>query len=143
MSHPPLRVLIVKTSALGDIIQSFPVLGYLHKHFPSITIDWVVEKSCAELVQSHPLVHQAFCIETKRWLRSCFSKKIRSEIRAFRDQLQKTHYDVVFDLQGNIKSGIVVSQVLSKAKVGFGCRSVSEWPNCLFTKTRYNPPLGR
>jgi len=62
-----MRILVVKTSSLGDIIQAFPVLDYLKQCQPSCEIDWVVEHPFAELVSSHPLIHQAIVIETKKW----------------------------------------------------------------------------
>ena len=51
-------------------------------------------------------------------------------------------YDAVFDLQGNVKSGLIVSQTKSSHKIGFGAKTVAEWPNLLFTTMRFNPPVG-
>src|SRR5260221_27031 len=52
-------------------------------------------------------------------------------------------YDIVLDLQGNTKSGVVTACAKSSLKVGFGYLSVPEWPNVLATHQRYNPPSGR
>lgn len=128
-----MKVLIVKTSALGDIIQTYPVIRYIKQHFPHAQIDWAVEERCAELVQKHPLIRKTVCINTKQWRKF-------NEIKKFRQVLRDEEYDVVFDLQGNIKSGIITSQARSKNKVGFGLAAVPEWPNLLFTNRRYNPP---
>lgn len=136
------RILIVKTSALGDIIHAYPVIDYLHKKFPQAQIDWVVEAPFADLVRSHPAVHKAICIESKKWRKSPFKSNTRQSIANFRRELREFEYDVVFDLQGNLKSGLVVSQTRSRHKVGFAHKSVPEWPNLIFTHHRYNPPEG-
>lgn len=133
------KILIVKTSALGDIVHAYPVVDYLHHKFPDVRIDWVVEAPNAELVQAHPYVHRAIPIATKAWRKALFKNETFKAVAAMRRQLREQHYDVVFDLQGNLKSGLIVSQAKSPCKVGFGIKSVPEWSNILFTNKRYNP----
>jgi len=134
------NILIVKTSALGDIIHTFPIISYLKSRFPFAQIDWVVEKQGAELVQAHPFVTRTLRVNTKEWRRSPW--KYRDEIKKFRHLLRVIDYDCVFDLQGNVKSALVTTQARSACKVGFGWRSVPEWPNVFFTHHRYNPVHG-
>jgi len=119
------NILIVKTSSLGDIVQSFPVLHFLHQLFPSVTIDWVVEKKFISLITSHPLIRHAISMDREH---------LFSSIR----KLRQISYDVVFDLQGNSKSALMTLLARSKMKVGFGFQSVSEWPNILATHRRFN-----
>lgn len=140
-----MKVLIVKTSALGDIIQTYPVIDYIKQRFPHAHIDWVVEERCRELVERHPSIRSALCLNTKQWRQGLFSRNNSSlnEIKAFRKRLRNEQYDVVFDLQGNIKSGLITSQAYSKDKVGFAFKSAPEWPNTFFTNQRYNPPKGQ
>lgn len=135
-----MKVLIVKTSSLGDIVQTFHILSYLKNISNDIQIDWVVEHPFSELLQAHPAIHKVFIIHTKKW-RQCFWKKeIRQEIQQFYQSLSSHCYDIIFDLQGNIKSGIVTALARSPIKVGFGRAAVAEWPNLLFTNHRYTPP---
>ena len=61
-----MKILIVKTSALGDIIHVFPVLQFLRCYYPKAQIDWVVEKSFSELVRAHPAVSNVLTIQSKR-----------------------------------------------------------------------------
>lgn len=136
------KFLIVKTSSLGDIIQTFPSLGYLRSKFPEAQIDWVAEKSFAELVLSHPGVNQVYTLDSKLWRKGFFSMNHWKEILQFRKELQGTAYDAVFDLQGNVKSGIITTLARSQSKVGFGWKTVHEKPNILFTNKRYDPPQG-
>jgi heptosyltransferase I len=121
-----MNVLIVKTSAMGDIVQSFGVLEYLKAKFPDSQIDWVVSPPAFDLVSSHPLIRRTIPIDLKGSLR----KTIK--------ELRRDFYDILFDLQGNTKSGVISAFCLAKHKVGFGSKSVSEWPNLLFTSFQYN-----
>ncbi|MCB1180538.1 MAG: glycosyltransferase family 9 protein [Chlamydiia bacterium] len=123
------KFLIIKTSALGDIIQSFPVVTYLKRKFPRCLIDWVVEKKHRELVDAHPQIDDVIPFN-------------RANISSYRLMIKKKFYEAAFDLQGNIKSGLLLSQARAKKKVGFGFKTVSEWPNSLFTNWRSNPPVG-
>jgi heptosyltransferase I len=123
-----MRILIVKTSSLGDIIHAYPALAYLRRRFPKAQIDWVVEDRCRELVESHPDVDRTIAIDSKS-LKMRFPRDVT--------------YDWVFDLQGNIKSGVITFQARSKNKVGFGRKTIPEWPNLFTTHQRFNPPAGQ
>lgn len=136
------RFLIVKTSALGDIIHAFPVVQYLRSRFPNAQIDWVAEEQGIDLVRAHPEINQAICVKTKKWRKAPLKRSTWQEIREFRKALKRVHYDYVFDLQGNVKSGWVTAQARAKHKVGFAWKTVPEWPNLLCTSKRYNPPKG-
>jgi heptosyltransferase-1 len=137
------HILIVKMSSLGDIIHAFPVLQYLKHREPQFEIDWVVEQPFAELVQAHPLVHHVHHVQTKQW-RSHLLKRITwQEINQFRQELRKKDYDLILDLQGNMKSGFVTALASGGVKVGFDYASVPEWPNLLATNQRYRPPSGQ
>lgn len=136
-----MKILIVKTSSLGDIIHTFPVIDYLKQKFPDAEIDWVVERSCISLVQAHPHVNRVLQIDTKFWRYKLFGS--RSEILAFKNKLFENHYDLLLDLQGNVKSGIITFLARAKAKVGFGKKTVAEWPNTLATHYKFDPPPGR
>ncbi|PJD95354.1 MAG: hypothetical protein CK425_08610 [Parachlamydia sp.] len=138
-----MKILIVKTSSLGDIIHTFPVVAYLKHRFPHALIDWVVEKPFAELVQAHPSIHRVLCVETKKWRRIFPLIKHLSEIRTLIAQLRQETYDVVFDLQGNAKSGLLTLAAKGIKKVGFGRKTVPEWPNLLATQVHINPEPGR
>lgn len=136
------RFLIVKTSAFGDIIHTFPVIDYLKAKFPDSQIDWIVEEHCADLVRNHPFIERTLCVHTRLWRKSLLRGAPWMQMKAFRRTLRDREYDCVFDLQGNMKSGILTMQARSRNKVGFGRASVFEWPNLLFTNCRYNPPQG-
>lgn len=137
-----MKILIVKTSSLGDLTHVFPVIEYLRAKCPLAKIDWVVEKPYAEMIEAHPEVNQALVMDSKRWRKGLWKRAVWREILSFKKRLQATTYDVLFDLQGNTKSGIATGFAYAKTKVGFSKGAVSEWPNLLFTKLRYAPPAG-
>lgn len=128
-----MRILIVKTSSLGDVIQSFELLAYLREKFPDSKIDWVVEKRCSELLKRHPYINRIIEINSKE-------RNIGAIYRSIKNLRQKK-YDFVFDIQGNIKSGIVLFFTRSKCKIGF--KDVKEWPNRLFTHHKIMIPSGK
>lgn len=134
------RFLIVKTSSLGDIIQAFDVLNYLHQRFPSAFIDWIVEERFVSIVAAHPLVNRAIFFDIKKIKRRWIDKKFWGSLwKAFRS-VRRKRYDLLFDLQGNCKSGIVTLLCRADLKIGFGKKSVREWPNVLVTHRRFDIP---
>ncbi|MBA3239574.1 MAG: lipopolysaccharide heptosyltransferase I [Parachlamydiaceae bacterium] len=138
-----MRILIVKSSALGDIVQAFPVLDFIKMKFPNAAIDWVVEKPFSKLVEAHPFIDRVMCIDTKAWRKGLFSSKTRREVADFFRALRKAPYDVIFDLQGNSKSGLITALAKSSVKVGYSKECVSEWPNLLSTNQKVSIPKGK
>lgn len=119
------RILIVKISASGDILQAFSVLGYLRKCFPQGRIDWVIDYRLASLAKGHPQINGVLEIDKNRF--SSFWS------------IRNYSYEVLFDLQGNSKTGFITLLAKSRYKVGFGYKTVREWPNLLATRYRWNP----
>ncbi len=135
-----MRILIIKTSSLGDIVQTFPALAFLRKKFPAAQIDWVVEEPFADLVKTHPYIDNAYCIKTKNWRKSLIAGF--QEMLQFRQTLREVSYDLLFDFQSNFKSALVTLQAKAKDKVGYGRKTVHEWPNLLATNKRFDYPPG-
>ena len=119
-------------SSIGDILQCFGLVDLIRKHNPVVQIDWLVEKRFEGIVQSHPHVDRVIGIDTKA-IRSSPLPHLFPEIM----RLKKLEYDVLFDLQGNIKSGLVIAMIKAKEKVGYAKNSVPEWPNLFSTNRRY------
>jgi len=130
-----MHILVVKTSSLGDIIQSFSAIGYLKKHFVDAKIDWIAEEPFCELLEAHPDVHRVIPIQARKWKKSLL--KSRNEIRTAMKGLRKQKYHLLFDLQGNIKSAIIARCAHAEKKVGYTFSSAPEWPGSLFLSDRY------
>ncbi len=128
-----MKILIVKVSSLGDIIQSLNVVDYLSAK-DNIDIHWVVEKPYFSIIQSNPLIAKTILFDIKRWKKNLFKKRTWISIYRFITHLKKEKYDVIFDLQGNCKSALITLFSKGTAKVGFGRKTVKEWPNLLSTK---------
>ena len=136
-----LEILFVKTSSLGDIIQSFHALAQLKRFFPSAKVDWVVEKSFAPLVAAHPFVRDVIEVDFRSWKKKIFSATSWTSLFSQIKRLRKRRYDLLFDLQGNTKSGFLSLCSRAQSKVGFGPKSVREWPNLLATQKRFETDL--
>jgi len=126
-----MRVLIIKTSSLGDIIHALPVLDYLHQVAPGITIDWAVEEQFTELLSGNPLLSALRVVRTRAWRRKPLKAETIQEIRAFRRELWDQCYDLVFDIQGNLKSGVIARSTGVKQRFGFSSDHLQESFNAM------------
>ncbi|MGE5386628.1 MAG: lipopolysaccharide heptosyltransferase I [Betaproteobacteria bacterium] len=105
-----MRILIVKTSSLGDIIHALPVVSDLRREYPAYAIDWCVEESFAAIPRLHPAVDRIYTVAVRRWRKQLLSTATWREMRDFRRSLRTTEYDVVLDLQGLLKSAVIARQ---------------------------------
>jgi len=106
------KILIIKTSSLGDVIHTLPALSDAQKALGDVQFDWIVEENFAEIPRWHPAVNQVIPIAIRRW-RKKFLKMLlhnkdadieRKEWQNFKQIIQQTHYDAVIDAQGLFKS---------------------------------------
>ncbi|MFO7497115.1 MAG: lipopolysaccharide heptosyltransferase I [Desulfobacterales bacterium] len=130
-----MKVLIVKTSALGDVVHALPVLAYLKSAGPDIQIDWLVEEAIAPLLADHPLLNSVIVLRTKAWRRAGFFPAISGAWQTL-GCLRRQTYDRVLDLQGNSKSGFFTRFCGAPKRFGFDRSGVREWPNLLATTHR-------
>ncbi|MDD2308841.1 MAG: lipopolysaccharide heptosyltransferase I [Desulfuromonadaceae bacterium] len=131
-----MRILIVKISAMGDVLHALPVLDYLKQASPGCEIDWVVEAAFADLLSGNPLISRIHIVRFKKWKKNPFSLTTIKEILAVRTELAKRNYDLVIDIQGNIKSGMVAWLSGCRRRVGFSRAAAQESLNALFTNQR-------
>jgi len=101
-----MRILLVKTSSLGDIIHTFPALTDALKNNPDIRFDWVVEEGFADLPALHPAVDKVFALPWRRLRKTLWLPATWRELRNFVRSLQIEKYDYVIDAQGLLKSAI-------------------------------------
>ena len=126
------RILLVKPSALGDVVHTLPVVATLHRRYPSVLLDWLVEEETAPLVQGHPAVAEVIVSGRRRWLDQLRrGREIRPALRessAFRRALLRRRYDAVLDLQGLFKSALYVLATRAPIRVGLADgREGSRW----------------
>ncbi|MCM2356542.1 MAG: lipopolysaccharide heptosyltransferase I [Geobacteraceae bacterium] len=133
-----MRVLIVKMSALGDIIHALPVLAYLHTVSPGIEIDWVVEEPFLEVLEGNSLISRIYKVRTKVWRKNPLAGATLREIGALKRALRERSHDLVLDIQGNLKSGLVCWLSGADDRIGFAREWLQESVNLAFT-TRQIP----
>ncbi len=102
-----LRILLVKTSSMGDVIHNMAVVSDIHAHFPNALIDWVVETSFVEIVKLNPNINTIIPVAMRRWKRAIFSCQTWHEIAAFKRQINTQKYDAILDTQALLKSAII------------------------------------
>jgi heptosyltransferase I len=136
-----MRVLIIKASALGDIISALPVIDYLKQASPGIEIDWVVEQAFSQILEGNPQLSALHLVRTKTWRKQPFSRQTWREIAELKRTLQERDYDLVFDIQGNLKSGVICWLTGCPDRLGFMKEELQESVNALFTTRRI--PLRR
>ena len=95
-----MRVLLVKTSSLGDVVHNLPVATDIRQHFPDARIDWAVEESFAEIPRLHPAVQDVIPVAPRRWRKSLLRRATREEVARVRARLMAVSYDFVIDTQG-------------------------------------------
>jgi len=101
------KILLVKTSSLGDVVHNLPVASDIRAAAPAAEIDWVVEESFADILRLHPAVARVLPVAIRRWRSSFLDHAVREEIRAFMRELKRESYDAVIDTQGLLKSAWV------------------------------------
>lgn len=102
-----MRVLIIKLTSMGDLMHAFPALTDAQQRIPGISFDWVVDESFAEVPQWHPAVHNVITTAHRRWKKNLVRSWREGEFNDFYQQLNHDDYDLVIDLQSNLKSAFV------------------------------------
>lgn len=102
-----LKLLIIKTSSLGDVIHNLPIIDDITRHHAAVEIDWVAEESFADIPRLHPKVNHVIPVAIRRWRKTLLSKATWHEISAAKAAIASKQYDIVLDTQGLIKSGIL------------------------------------
>ncbi|MBC8649118.1 lipopolysaccharide heptosyltransferase I [Pseudomonas sp. MTM4] len=99
-----MRVLLIKTSSLGDVVHTLPAVTDAQRAVPGIQFDWVVEEGFAEIPAWHPSVAQVIPVAIRRWRKQPLQTLRSGEWRRFKARLREARYDLVIDAQGLLKS---------------------------------------
>lgn len=124
----PRRILIVRLSAIGDVIHGLPVACALRDRFPRAHIGWIVEGRAGDLLAGHDAIDELFRVP-RGWLRS------PSEVARVRYELKRRRFEVAIDLQGLTKSALAARLSGAPHRIGYDGsdgRELSRWlNNCL------------
>ena len=137
---PIQRLLIVKTSSMGDVIHMLPAVTDMKRANPQLQIDWVVEEGFAHIPAWHPAVNKVIPVAVRRWRKNLLAASTWQQVRKLRKQLRESSYDLVLDSQGLFKSA-VVSSWAKKPVAGMDAQSAREGIASRFYRDRY--PVAR
>ena len=103
-----MKILVIKTTSLGDIVHTFPAVSQINKHFPQAQIDWAVEEEFSSLPLLHHAVTNIRITRWRKWKREPFDvKRNYAQWRRLKQQLKEQNYDVAIDAQSLLKSALV------------------------------------
>jgi heptosyltransferase-1 len=115
----PQNVLIIKPSAIGDVVHALPILGLMRRKWPRAKISWLVTPACAGLLEDHPLLNQVIRFERRRFGRGWRDPEAAMGLWKFARQLKLSRFDLVVDLQGLFRSGWLAGRTKAAHRVGF------------------------
>lgn len=135
------KLLLVKTSSLGDVVHNLPVVSDIRAALPDAKITWVVEEGLAAIPRLHKAVSRVIPVAVRRWRASFWRSAVRSEISRFVNILRDTEYDAVIDTQGLLKSALI-------ARSARGLRCGLDWasarePLGMFYDHTFTVPWGQ
>jgi lipopolysaccharide heptosyltransferase I len=137
------KFLILRLSAVGDVIRTLPAAKALKEHYPSSSITWVVEEPAQAFLKSQPVVDEVILFPRKRWTHGIKSlRKIGGtvrEMRRFVADLRMRKFDVALDFHGILKSGLLSFLSGAPKRIGFDRRSTKEG-NFFFSNVKVKLP---
>ena len=136
------NILIVKTSAIGDVLHTLPALHTLRTHYPTARIAWLIEEEASGIVIGHPAVDEVIVSRRKQWLSRIKDGEwlaTGEDIWRFIKALRARRYDLLIDFQGLLKSSVFIACCRADRKVGFGRGMAHAEGSYLFLSERVPP----
>jgi heptosyltransferase I len=129
------KILVVRLSAIGDIVFASPLIAALRRAYPQAHIAWLVQPEYRSLLDRHPDLDEVIACPLGHWRRLWRERRLRelmSGIAALRITLRERRFDLAIDLQGLLKSGALTRRSGARERIGLGSREGSQW---LMTRT--------
>lgn len=129
------RILLVRLSAIGDIVFASPLIAAFRRAHPKAHIAWLAQPECRPLLEHHPDLDEVIVWPVGDWETLWRERRWRAlggEIRNFRLRLRERGFDLAIDLQGLLKSGLLTFLSGAGERIGLGSREGSQW---LMTRT--------
>jgi heptosyltransferase-1 len=137
MPSRPQRILIIKPSSLGDIVHALPLLATLRERYPDAHIAWLASRSFAPLLENHPLLDAVIRFDRARFGKMWRSPRIFLDFWRFVAEIRRRRFDLVIDLQGLLRSGLLSFFSGAGQRVGFADAREGAW---LFYTQRVGSP---
>jgi heptosyltransferase-1 len=133
------RILLVKTSSLGDIVHNLPVASDIAAALPGAEIDWVVEENSAAIPRLHPFVRRVIPVALRRWRKGFWLRDTWRDVQLFLHELRGVRYDAVVDTQGLLKSALV-TRAAQGSRYGLDWKSSREPLSLFFYDRTFRVP---
>ena len=118
-----MEILIIKLSAIGDVIHTLPSLRALRESFPDARISWVVETAASDLLIGNPDLDRIIISHRKKWAANLRNfrdvKNTFSEVASFLRDLRDRKFDIIIDFHGLFKSAVLAFLARGKRKIGY------------------------
>jgi len=128
MPDGPRRILVVRTSAIGDIVFASGLAAALRERYPAAHVAWLVEEGFEDLLRAHPAVDEVIGWPRRQWRQLWRSRRygeLLRAMRAFRARLREQRFELVLDLQGLLKSGVLARLTGASRRIGLNSREGS------------------
>jgi len=126
------NILLIRTSALGDIVHCLPVLEVLRQAMPAARIGWLVEKVWSPLLLGHPDLEGSLLVHTKAWRKKPFAGATWRDFRSSVAAMRAFAPDVAIDLMGNYKGGILARLSGARRRIGAAAKDRREPGSAIF-----------
>jgi heptosyltransferase-1 len=136
----PARILIVRTSALGDVVHALPVLAALRRHRPAARLAWVVDEAFAPLLDGHALLDEVVAVPLRRWRRTRGDRA--RELGRFLRRLRAFRAELAIDLMGSHKGALLALASGAPRRLGARRRDRREPSSALWLSERRPVPPG-
>lgn len=127
------KILIVKPSSLGDIVHSLALLNAIKRCYPDASIHWVISRNLVSLLQGNPMIEKVWIIDKDKWKTLSGIFRTIKELRSLAKRLKSAKFDLVIDLQGLFRSGVISR--FTKAPTILGFREAREGSRFFYTQT--------
>jgi heptosyltransferase-1 len=131
------KILIVRTSSLGDLVHMLPAISDVARHVPGAQIDWLVEDAFAQIPAWHPAINEVIPLAHRKWRRNWWSAEVRQARHALEQDLRRRNYDIVLDMQALLKT-VWFTRMAKGIKHGLDWRSAREPLATLFYDVRHS-----
>lgn len=135
MDFSPRKILLIKPSALGDVVQSLPVATGLKRQWPKAELHWVISNAYEDVLRDHPAIDRRVIYPRQRWKNPA---RLPEMIRWAWD-LKAENYDLVIDLQGLLRSGLMT--LATSASRRLGLKSAREGSRLAYTEIINDSPV--
>jgi lipopolysaccharide heptosyltransferase I len=113
------RILLIKPSAVGDVIHTIPVLAKLRRRYPAARVDWLLTPAIADLLRHHPALSGVVLFDRQEYARSWRSLSAAAALGDLLGTLRRARYDLVIDLHGQFRSAVLCLASGAPVRIGF------------------------